>query len=167
MSKQWLPPEEFAATLPKATVFGAVFFTDQDDRPVQLRATYSSTHPWQWPGGVAEPGERPWETAVRECREETGLHVPGPPRLLATVFGLPGKDWPLATVGFVFDGGRLSSGQIDSIVLDPDEHDQVRALTVPEWRDLMPGRDHARLEAVMAARRAGIPAYFDTWDWEA
>ncbi|MER6998157.1 NUDIX domain-containing protein [Streptomyces sp. NPDC000410] len=127
MSKQWLPPEEFAATLPKATVFGAVFFTDEDDRPVQLRATYSSVHPWQWPGGVADPGERPWQTAVRECREETGLTVPGPPRLLAAVFGLPGA----------------------------------------EWRELMPGRDHARLEAVMAARRTGMPVCFDTWDWEA
>ncbi|MGE7385168.1 NUDIX domain-containing protein [Streptomyces sp. NPDC004126] len=167
MSRKWLPPEEFAATLPKATVFGAVFFTDEDDRPVQLRATYSSVHPWQLPGGVAEAGERPWETAVRECREETGLHLAGPPRLLATVFGLPGKNWPLASVGVVFDGGRLSAGQLAGIVLDPDEHDQVRALTVPEWQELMPERDHARLEALMGARRWGIPVYFDTWDWEA
>ncbi|RKT08164.1 hypothetical protein BX286_6246 [Streptomyces sp. 3211.6] len=51
-------------------------------------------------------------------------------------------------------------------MLDPDEHDEVRALAVPEWQRLMPGHDHARLEAVMAARRTGIPAYFDTWDWE-
>ncbi|MCB5179218.1 NUDIX domain-containing protein [Streptomyces antimicrobicus] len=166
MTKEWLPPEEFAATLPKAAVFGAVFFTDDEDRPVQLRATYSSIHPWQWPGGVAEPGERPWETAVRECREETGLLVPGPPRLLAAVFGLPGADWPLNTVGFVFDGGRLDAARLAGVRLDPDEHDDVRALSVPDWRDLMPARDHARLEAVMEARRTGVPAYFDTWDWE-
>ncbi|MFE5558340.1 NUDIX domain-containing protein [Streptomyces sp. NPDC056544] len=167
MSRKWLPPEEFAATLPKAAVFGAVFFTDEGDRPVQLRATYSSTHLWQWPGGIAEAGGRPWETAVRECREETGVHLAGPPKLPATVFGLPGKEWPLATVGFVFDGGRLPPGQLAGIVLDPDEHDQVQALTVPERQELMPGRDHARLEAVMAARRAGRPAYFGTWDGEA
>ncbi|MFB6557474.1 NUDIX domain-containing protein [Streptomyces sp. NPDC056400] len=166
MSKKWLPPEEFAATLPHATVFGAVFFTDEHDRPVQLHATYSGTHPWQWPGGIAEAGERPWETAVRECAEETGIQQAGPPKLLATVFGLPGRDWPLATVGFVFDGGRLPAGQLAEIVLDPDEHDEMRALTVPQWQGLMPERDHARLQAVMAARRAGVPAYFDTWDWE-
>ncbi|MEU9253759.1 hypothetical protein AB0D66_18115 [Streptomyces sp. NPDC048270] len=91
----------------------------------------------------------------------------GPPRLLAAVFGLPGKEWPLSTVGYVFDGGRLTPGRLADIVLDPDEHDEVRALTVPRWRELMPGRDHARLEAAVAARRTGVPVYFDTWDREA
>ncbi|MFF4448237.1 hypothetical protein [Streptomyces sp. NPDC001502] len=65
MSRQWLPPDEFAATLPKATVSGAVFFTDENERPVQLRATYAGTHPWQWPGGVAVPGERPGTCRLR------------------------------------------------------------------------------------------------------
>lgn len=69
-------------------------------------------------------------------------------------------------MGYVFDGGRLSQEQLDGIVLDPDEHDEVRALTVADWRELMPDRDHARLEAAMAARRTGMPVYFDTWDWE-
>ncbi|MGW2202339.1 NUDIX hydrolase [Streptomyces sp. NPDC001774] len=76
-SRTWLPPEEYAKTLPKATVFGSVFFTDEHDHPVHLRAVYTAAHPWQWPGGVTEHGERPWETAVRECEEETGLVVPG------------------------------------------------------------------------------------------
>lgn len=70
----------------------------------------------QWPGGVADPGERP--------------------------------------------------RQLAGIGLDPEEHDEVRVLTAGAWRELMPARDHARLEAVMAARRTGTPAYFDTWDWE-
>lgn len=146
MSKRrWLPREESAATLPKAAVVGAVFFTAEDDRPVQLRAAYSTTHPWQWPGGVAEPGERHRETAARECREETGLRVEEPPEL---------------------DVGRLTPGQPAGLVLDPDEDDEVRALAVPGRQGLMPGRDHNRLAAVMAARTAGIPAYSDTWDRE-
>ncbi|CAL9316682.1 NUDIX domain-containing protein [Streptomyces sp. SudanB25_2051] len=166
MSTTWLPPEEYVASLPKAAMFGAVFFTDEQDRPVQLHAVYSSEHPWQWPGGTAEAGERPWETAVRETSEETGLVVPGPPRLLAAVFGLPSADWPVATVGFVFDGGRLTDRQIAGIRLAPDEHDEVRVLSPEQWRGLMPGRDFDRLTAVMEARRTGTPAYFDTWDWD-
>ncbi|MGW5421975.1 NUDIX domain-containing protein [Streptomyces sp. NPDC003943] len=166
MSDVWLPPGEYAATLPKAALFGAVFFTDERDRPLHLHAVYSSEHPWQWPGGTAEPGERPWETAVRETREETGLVVPGPPRLLAAVFGLPSGAWPLATAGFVFDGGRLTDGQIAAVTLAPREHDELRVLPLEDWRALMPARDFARLSAVMTARRTGTTAYFDTWDWD-
>ncbi|GAA3387533.1 NUDIX domain-containing protein [Streptomyces roseoviridis] len=166
-SGTWLPPEEYAATLPKATLFGCVFFTDERDRPVQLRSVYSPEHPWQWAGGTAESGERPWETAVRETKEETGIVVPGPPRLLAAVFGLPGAAWPFATAGYVFDGGRLSDRRIAAITLAPEEHDEVRVLPLEEWRRLMPARDFDRLSTVMEARRSGVTAYFDTWDWEA
>ncbi|GGY65087.1 NUDIX hydrolase [Streptomyces omiyaensis] len=161
-----LPVDEFVATLPKATLFGAVYFTDMDERPVQLHAVYSAEHPWQLPGGTAEEGERPWRTAVRETEEETGLVVPGPPRLLAAVFGLPGAAWPLATAGYVFDGGRLTDRQIAELVLDPEEHDEVRVLALPEWRPLMPARDFARLAAFAEARRTGTAAYVGTWDWD-
>lgn len=39
---------------------------------------------WLQPGGHVDPGEAPWETALRETREETGLAVrhPGRPVLL-------------------------------------------------------------------------------------
>ncbi|MFF9143338.1 NUDIX domain-containing protein [Streptomyces sp. NPDC014861] len=161
-----LPVDEFVATLPKATLFGAVYFTDGEDRPVQLHAVYSDEHPWQLPGGTAEAGERPWQTAVRETEEETGLVVAGPPRLLAAVFGLPGAAWPLATAGYVFDGGRLSDRQIEELVLDPAEHDEVRVLPLQEWRALMPPRDFVRLTAFAEARRTGSAAYVGTWDWD-
>ncbi|MFI2645256.1 NUDIX domain-containing protein [Streptomyces sp. NPDC018610] len=150
----------------KATGFACVLFTDERDRPVQLRSVYGATHPWHLPGGTMDPGERPWQTAVRECREETGITVEGPPRLLAAVFGLPGEEWPYSTMGMVFDGGRLTGARIRGIVLDPEEHDEVRVLSLPRWRPLMPPRDFERLTAVMEARRTGVAAYFDTWDWE-
>ncbi|MFD3997479.1 NUDIX domain-containing protein [Streptomyces sp. NPDC058583] len=146
-------------------MFGALFFTDMNDWPVQLHAVYSAEHPWQLPGGTAEAGERPWETAVRETEEETGLLVSGPPRLLAAVFGLPGAAWPLATSGFVFDGGQLTDRQIASFALAPEEHDDARALPVDEWRTLMPVRDFSRLTAFLEARRTGVAAYVGDWDW--
>ncbi len=165
MSPTWLPPEQYAQTLMKATAFACLFFTDTEDRPVQLRAVYSQDHPWQWPGGAMEPGERPWQTALRECHEETGIVFDGHPRLLATVFGLPGTAWPFSTIGFVFDGGRLTTQQIQNITLNPDEHSEVRALPLQDWRAHMPQRDFARLQAVMQARHTGTAASFDSWDW--
>ncbi|WP_346267443.1 GNAT family N-acetyltransferase [Streptomyces sp. SID4982] len=161
----WLPQEQYAETVMKATGFACLLFTDTHDRPVQLHAVYSRTHPWQLAGGTMDPGERPWETAVRECREETGIEMTGPPKLLATVYGLPGAEWPYSTMGLVFDGGRLDEARIRAIRLDPREHDEVRVLPLPQWRPLMPARDFARLAAVLEARRTGVAAYFDTWDW--
>lgn len=164
-SPTWLPPEQYAETVLKATAFACLYFTDEDDRPLQLHSVYSPAHPWQLVGGTMDKGERPWETAVREGREETGLTVPGPPRLLATVYGLPGAEWPYSTIGMVFDGGRLTAAQIRGITLDPQEHDEVRVLPLAGWKALMPRRDFARLSAVEEARRTGEAAYFGTWDW--
>ncbi|MBV9023603.1 MAG: GNAT family N-acetyltransferase [Streptomycetaceae bacterium] len=162
----WMPPEQYAGTVLKATCFACLYFTDEDDRPPQLHSVYSPAHPWQLVGGTMEPGERPWETAMRECEEETGLTLVGPPRLLATVYGLPGAQWPYSTVGMVFDGGRLTAAQIRSIALDPREHDEARVLPLAEWEQRMPLRDFARLRAVAKTRRTGVAAYFDAWDWE-
>ncbi|UFQ19893.1 MULTISPECIES: GNAT family N-acetyltransferase [Streptomyces] len=162
----WMPLEQYAETVPKATAFACVYFTDEDERPLQLHSVYSPSHPWQLVGGTMDFGERPWETAVRECREEIGLTPTGPPRLLAAVYGLPGAPWPYSTIGMVFDGGRLSAAQIQALTLNPQEHDEARVLPLDSWRALMPHRDFERLSAIDTARRTGVAAYFDTWDWD-
>jgi 8-oxo-dGTP diphosphatase len=75
MPKPWLPPHEYVAGLPKAAVYGCLFFTDTVGRPLQLRSAIHGG--WQWPGGDMDPDETPWETAVRECEEETGIVFAG------------------------------------------------------------------------------------------
>ncbi len=158
------PAPHYAETVPKFTAWACVFLTDQDGRPVQLRATYSPSHPWQFPGGTMDDGEEPLQTALRDCHEETGLMVKGPLRLLASVFTPSGGSWPYGTVGWVFDGGFLTPEEIRSITLDAEEHDDVRVLAVEDWQGLMPAQDFARLEAVMSARATGTAQQI-TWGW--
>jgi len=45
------------------------------------------TGKWCMPGGMSKPGETPEQTAVRECREETGVHC----RAVGKPFYLPDK----------------------------------------------------------------------------
>jgi len=156
----WLPPEQYIATLPKATVYGCLYVTDEDDRPVQLRSA-QKPDVWQWPGGIMDLGETPWQCAVREALEETGLHLGSKPRLLAMHFLPPVDSWPLHKIGFIFEGGRLSTSQIESIVLDPGEHTEVSVRSLDAWQNAMtPARFH-RLSTVHQARLTGITHYIE------
>ncbi|MFJ8660049.1 NUDIX domain-containing protein [Streptomyces sp. NPDC093795] len=162
MANIWLPPVEYVATLPRATAYACLYFTDTAGRPFQLRASYR-TELWQWPGGNMDPGETPWQTAVRECHEETGLTFTGEPRLLGTHFVTDrGEEWPANHIGFIFDGGELTDEQIAAVVLDPEEHSEYSLRTLDEWeREMNPG-EFSRLVGIDRARRTGVPVYLDT-----
>ncbi|MEU8434138.1 NUDIX hydrolase [Streptomyces sp. NPDC029216] len=160
MTGTWLPPEQYVKTIANATSYAAFYFTDTAGRPIQLRAV-GDTAVWQWPGGNMDHGETPWECAVRECFEETGISFAGPQKLVAVHFISQGADWPLNKFGVIFDGGHLTDDQISSITLDPSEHTELRVHTLGEWERVMRPDGFARLQATDAARRTGTVAYLE------
>ncbi|MEU3299800.1 NUDIX hydrolase [Streptomyces sp. NPDC006678] len=118
---------------------------------------------WQFPGGNTDAGEVPLETACREAAEETGLKlVQRPSRLLLTHYLHPGPRWPMGKIGFIFDGGNLTSDQLRGIRLDPAEHDLWAIHDLDEWQRLMGDVPFARLEAVERARTGQGPQYLVT-----
>ncbi|MGW5365713.1 NUDIX domain-containing protein [Actinopolymorpha pittospori] len=163
MTKAWLSPSEFVQSLPKATVYACLYFTDESGRPLQLRSSYGVAR-WQVPGGNMDDGETPWQTAVRETREETGLVITKQCPLLLTHFITPRHNWPHSHIGFLFDGGTLTADQLEHIVLDPNEHTEWKLQSLAEWENHegISQLAFARLKALDAARRSGVAGYLET-----
>jgi 8-oxo-dGTP pyrophosphatase MutT (NUDIX family) len=68
---------------------------------------------WLQPGGHIDPGETPWEAALRECREETGLEVRfagplddgGAPELIHVDVHAGGRGHTHLDLRYLIDGG--------------------------------------------------------------
>lgn len=102
------------------------------------RANPPAADMYAFPGGRAEPGETPEETAIRELREETGLDVTRP-RLFATYdLETRGADGTLQSHYFLSVFRVDACDETEAIAAD-DAADlgwyslaEIRALNVPD-----------------------------------
>jgi 8-oxo-dGTP diphosphatase len=100
------------------------------------RANPPAADLYAFPGGRAEPGETPEETALRELFEETGL-VGRNPRLFETVELLPeagvsGSHFLLSVFRVDADEGGLAQAQSDALEADWFRPEEILALPIPE-----------------------------------
>ncbi|MQY10450.1 RNA pyrophosphohydrolase [Streptomyces sp. RB5] len=144
----------YLAGRPKVFAGACVLCTDGDGRVLLVRPAYTDDGRWQLPGGgvEADTGEHPRQAAAREAAEELGLELT-PGALLAV-------DWRRAdgmpdTVIHVYDGGVLDAARLAAIRLDPLELTGWRLATPEEARTLVRPTLHARLTAILTARREG------------
>jgi len=150
----------YLTRIPAAQMWGGVFFTTSTGKAVLLRAV-NRAKGLQYPGGDVEfTDASPFQAAIRETFEETGIILPPTTELplLASVVEPPNGGWG-TKVGFVYYGGSLSDEQIAAIRLDPDEHDGIVLLSE---HDLQAHADPALRTltlAVLGAVRSGIPAH--------
>lgn len=135
---------------------GALFF-DEHDRILIVHPTYK-TH-WDIPGGYVEPGESPAEACRREVNEELAIK-PALGRLL--VVDWAPNDGDGDKLLFVFDGGRLSERERDSIRLPGDELHEWRFVTFEDAASIMIPRLTRRLsEAISVRRKMGRGVYLE------
>lgn len=87
------------------------------------------------PGGGAQPGEAPEQTAIRECREEVGLK-PKKVIRLAKFYPNPARtDWP----AYVFFCNDYEESKIDQ--QDPAEHVERVELSVVDFKKLVDAQE--------------------------
>jgi len=109
------------------------------------------------PGGYVEPGETPYETAVRKVEDELGVSFPVG-RLLVV-------DWAPAAddekIVFVFEGPRLGPEDLDRIKLDPASLRGVSFHEPQDTTELLMTRLVKRIEVATPARAARTTAYLE------
>ena len=151
----WLDPIDYIQTIPRATMFGALYWTDQRDRILCLRSARNPSI-WQLAGGDFDHGDvTPFDTACREGAEETGIAYTGPERVLLVQYLAESTAWPCPKVGFVFDAGQLTDDQLGAIRLDPAEHTEHAVRSLDQWATVLDEGQHDRLARIAEARRTG------------
>jgi 8-oxo-dGTP diphosphatase len=148
---------EHTRTIAQKRTAACVLITDEHDRVLICEPVYKDV--WEPPGGAGELNESPRDTAAREAKEELGLVV-APGNLLAVDY-VPPMQGRTEALCFVFDGGRLSPEQAEAIVLDPMELRSWRWSTPADRLQFMRPLVARRLDAALAARGTGYPAYLE------
>ena len=147
---EWLPAEQWYATLPTVYVATGALLTDPDGRVLLVKPNYRPT--WSFPGGVLEHAEPPHEGCAREVREEIGLTIePGP--LLVTAWAGPVGDRPRSAMYLLFDGGVVPADV--PIALQKEELDAYAFVPPDEAPERMDPLVTDRLRAALRARGAG------------
>ncbi len=155
---EYMPPERYYASLPKAIASAEVVVHDPSGRVLCVKPSYRSDDTWLMPGGAMEAGEYPWETARREALEEIGIPVT-PGRLLGVDWVPAQPDGRPPLVNFVFDGGTFHASDEGRVRLADGELTAWRLAGPEAWDGLFLPRIARRLRACASALAAGTTAY--------
>lgn len=140
-------PGYFRASWPMAA---AAVIRDGEDRVLLVQPVY---YPGRWlmPGGGAEPADSPRQACERELSEELGIDVPV--GALLAVDWIPARSQGFAELIYVFDGGRLTRQQVESIHIPEGELTEYRFMTLPDAVARLTPADGRRLAAAYAGAR--------------
>jgi 8-oxo-dGTP pyrophosphatase MutT (NUDIX family) len=151
-----VPPQEYYDGLPKHIAGAGAIFRDATGKVLLVKPSYRDT--WEIPGGGLEHGEDPFQAAVREVKEETGLEL-RPGRLLAVDWVPPQDDGRPALANFLFDGGQLSSAQEGQVCLQDGELTAWTLAAPQDWDGLLAPHMARRVRACATALATGSTAY--------
>lgn len=156
--KNWVPEEEWYASLPGFTCSAAALITGPDETILIVKPWYRDY--WVMPGGVTETDESPRECARREVKEETGLIVQAS-RLLA-VHWMPAQGARRPVIAWLFDGGSVPDPA--SVRMDPGELEGCLFLPFDDVLPKLAPRTARRLKAAWTARHDNRPVYLEGID---
>ncbi|MYW06561.1 NUDIX domain-containing protein [Streptomyces sp. SID3343] len=146
---------DYCAGLPGMVVGASVLLHDRHGNIVVVEPNYKPG--LDIPGGMAEAGEAPHETAGREVREEIGLDVVVG-RLLA-VCTTTAETFGRVVLDFVFDGPVLTDDQVAGLRATDAELDAAFVLMPDEALPRFAPRTRRRISVALEAYASGACLY--------
>ncbi|WP_433179668.1 NUDIX domain-containing protein [Actinoallomurus sp. CA-150999] len=152
-----LPPEQFAASLPRKRMGAGALFRDTAGRVLLVEPTYKPT--WEIPGGIVEKEESPHAACRREVAEELGLDRPV--RRVLAIDWVPSRPELSEGLMLVYDGGVLSDRDVTAIRLPAEELASYAFVEPERVGDLANARLARRIAACLEAVAAGTPVLLE------
>ncbi len=143
-------------SLPKKRMGAGVLFFDDAGRLLIVKPTHKDH--WSVPGGTVDANESPQAAAEREVKEELGLEVRTRFLCVDYVHATSEKSENLQ---FIFDGGVLTSEQIEQIRLDENELGEWRFAPVEEALLLLSEKLRRRIPRCLEAKTRGTGLYLE------
>lgn len=144
------------SALPKKRLIAHVLIRHADGRVLLCDTQFKQD--WELPGGIVEPGEAPRLGAMREVREELGIHLPIN-RLLVADWMPPYLGWDDA-IEMIFDGGTVTQADVDNFTLQENEIKRVELVDLDAAAELLTPLGHRRL-VIAASLAPGETAYLE------
>ncbi|HOU40612.1 MAG TPA: NUDIX hydrolase [Promineifilum sp.] len=147
----------YQQTLPGKRISAGCLLFDEAGRLLIVKPIYKEG--WEIPGGTVLANESPLEGCIRETAEELGL-ARRPLRLLVVDYADETKD-RTESLSFIFDGGVLSSAEVEAIRLPPKELSEYRFLPPEQAMALLNRRLARRVRRCLGARVSGTVLYLE------
>lgn len=158
MANEPVDRQSWLAGVPQKRVAAGALFLDDAERLLIVKPTYKPL--WNIPGGVIEANESPRQGCQREVLEELGLHK-ALDRLLCVEY-TPAVGKETEKLVFIFWGGVLTTEEIATIRLPPDELSEFCFLPVAEALTLLPPDKAERVRHSLAMVDREGAAYRET-----
>lgn len=89
-------PEHYAETVAKATMWACLYFTDEDDQPLQVHSVYSPRTRGSWWAARWTPASTPGRRPYGSARKKSGSRLLGSPVSWPRCTACPAADGPTA-----------------------------------------------------------------------
>ncbi len=148
---------DYYKNLPKKRMGSGALFFNSEGKVLIVKPTYKDY--WEIPGGVTENDESPWDTCVREVKEELNLGI-SMAKLLSIDY-ISNSDGKGERLMFIYDGGELSDQDIKNISLQEKELSEYSFVTSEEAAVLLGEKLKKRVPNSIIARDGSKTFYLE------